>query len=89
MAWRFNQAGHFFDPGEDLVVYFNPESGDTHLISEFAAYLLHAMPDHPVEYGELIELIRPDLDPEYATELLAEIPTIFEELVNLDIVKHT
>ena len=80
--------GQFYDPGEDMAVYFDPASGDTHLISHFAAYLIQQFTDQPMEIEALIKQISPDIDPVDLLELTQATPDVLEELVTLDILKR-
>jgi len=88
MKWHINSIGQFYDCDEDMVVYFDPASGDTHLISDFAAYLIQRIAgrDRPVENEELIKLITGDIEPAELSELAQAIPGILSELATLDIV---
>jgi PqqD family protein of HPr-rel-A system len=88
MKWRIDSMGRMYDPGEGMVVYFDPASGDTHLISDFAAYLIQQFADQPMEIGALINRISPDLDPEDLLELTQATPGVLEELVTLDILQR-
>lgn len=40
MGWVASSNGLFYDRDEDQVVYFDPCSGDTHLVGELVARLL-------------------------------------------------
>lgn len=88
MKWQIGSAGQFYECGDDMVVYFHPASGDTHLISNFAAYLVRqiATVDESLDAREIIELIAGDIEPEDLPELSHSIPDILNELVELDII---
>lgn len=88
MKWHIDSAGQFYDCEENLVVYFDSASGDTHLISDFAAYLLQqiAGKGHPLNEEEIIDLVTADIEPADLFELTKAIPDILGELAALDIV---
>jgi PqqD family protein of HPr-rel-A system len=87
MKWQIDSMGRFYDPDEGMVVYFDPASGDTHLISDFAAYLIQQFTDQPMGIEALIKQISPDIDPGDLLELTQATPNVLEELVTLDILK--
>lgn len=88
MKWRSGSSGHTYDCGEDVVVYFDSASGDTHLISEFAAFIMRKISDagSPLDVQGIIELITDDIEEQDLPELSLAIPEILTELVALDIV---
>ena len=88
MKWQLHPLGQFYDCKESTVVYFDPASGDTHLIRDFAAYLIQKMAEEnrPLEPEEIIELITADIETEDSAELIQAIPDILSELAALDIV---
>ena len=88
MKWRVDSLGRIYDPGEDKVVYFDPASGDTHLIGSFAAYLIQQLSGRELSTDELVTLVSPDIDPEDQTEMTGAIPKILEALVDMDILKR-
>ena len=88
MKWQIYSLGQFYDCSEGMVVYFDSASGDTHLINDFAAYLIKQIANlnRPVCNEELITLITADIEPADLSELTLAIPDILSELVALDIV---
>ena len=88
MKWCIDPIGRFYNPGEDMVVYFDTASGDTHLISEFAAYLIQQIADQPIDVEALIKRISPDIDPADLSELIEATPDVLEQLTTLDILKR-
>ena len=88
MSWKIDSVGLFYSCGEGMEVYFDPASGDTHLVSEFAAYLIRqiAGKNRPLDSEELISLIATDIEPADLPELIQAIPDILAELTSLDIV---
>jgi len=88
MKWRLDSIGHFYDCGENTVVYFEPDSGDTHLISDFAAYLMRRIGEveGALDTGQIIQLVTEDIEPEDLADLSGAIPGILSELTGLDII---
>ena len=88
MKWHIDSIGHFYDCGEDRVVYFDAASGDTHLISEFAAYLIQriASQNRSLRNEEILGLITADIEPTDLPELVQTITEMLDELAALDIV---
>ena len=88
MKWQICSLGQFYDCSEEMVVYFDSASGDTHLINDFAAYLIKQIANlnRPVCNEELITLITADIEPADLSELTLAIPDILSELAALDIV---
>lgn len=88
MKWHIDSVGRFYDPGEAMVVYFDSASGDTHLVSEFSAYLIRQFTNQPLDITALVNKISPDIDPGDFSELTQATPGVLEELVTLDILKR-
>lgn len=88
MKWQTSAIGRFYECGESTVIYFDLASGDTHLISDFAAFLIRhiAAAQRSLETGEIIALVTDDIEPEDLLELSQAIPDILNELTKLDIV---
>ena len=86
MLWHVSPLGEFYNSGESTTVYFDPASGDTHLISNFAAYLLQQLALQPMGLDQLIDLISPDIDPQDLPELSQTLPALIEELMALDVI---
>ena len=88
MKWQIYSLGQFYDCNEEMVVYFDSASGDTHLINDFAAYLIQQIANlnRPVCNEELITLVTADIEPADLSELTLAIPDILSELAALDIV---
>jgi hypothetical protein len=88
MKWQVTSPGEFYDCGEDKVVYFDPASGDTHLVSDFAAFILKQMAaqSRALDSGEISDLVKGEIEPEDLPELSQLIPEILRELASLDIV---
>ncbi len=88
MTWRVESPGQVYDAGEGSVVYFDPRSGDTHLLSDFAAYLLEQLGDGPLDTGELVARVAPDVEGGDPAEVQASVTAALEDLVSLDILKR-
>ena len=88
MKWRIESKGQFYDANESTVVYFDSNSGDTHLLSDFAAYVLQQFDNRFLSLDELEDQILPTIDPEQLPELRGAITGVLNELVTLDIVKR-
>ena len=89
MKWQITPNGRTYDPGEDTVVYFDADSGDTHLISEFAAIIITKFAGRSAEAREIIALLANQVDPELAPELPEAVPRIMDELAALSIVTES
>ena len=79
--------GRFYDASEDTVVYFDARSGDTHLLSDFAAYVMQQLDDHPLTTEELVNKILPTIESGNSSELAKAVSGVLEELVALDILQ--
>ena len=88
MKWRAESKGRFYDANESTVVYFDTNSGDTHLLSDFAAYVLQQFDDRLLTIDELEDQIVPTIEPEQLPELRRAITGVLNELVTLDILKR-
>ena len=54
MKWRACSQGNTYDTGNSHVVYFDPASGSTYMISEVAAWLLSEVATNTLTTEELI-----------------------------------
>lgn len=88
MKWRLSSAGRFYDSYEGTVVYFDTRSGDTHLLSDFAAHLVQQFGDQLLTIEELVQQIAPSLESADIPDLEEAVPDVLEELVALDILKR-
>mgnify|MGYP003434900563 FL=1 len=88
MKWRVDSMGRFYDPAEDTVVYFDSQSGDTHLLSDFAAYIMQQLGDQHLSTEELVNRISPAIGSSNIPGLTMDVSGILEELVALDILKR-
>lgn len=87
MKWRLESSGLFYDANEGSVVYYDPDSGDTHLLSEFAACVLRAFNNKAVDTQELLRALQTELTDHTEAELQDATTAILEELVAMHILK--
>jgi len=88
MKWRNNSVGRFYDTNESTVVYFDSHSGDTHLLSDFAAYIMQQFGDQTLTTEELVNKISPNIESGDISDLREAVSGVLEELVALDILKR-
>jgi PqqD family protein of HPr-rel-A system len=88
MKWRIDSMGRFYDPDEDTVVYFDAHSGDTHLLSDFAAYVMRQIDEQPLTTEELVSKLSPAIESSNILELTDAVSSVLEELLALDILKR-
>jgi PqqD family protein of HPr-rel-A system len=88
MKWRIDSMGRLYDANEDTVVYFDSHSGDTHLLSDFAAYVMQQLDEQPLTTDELVNKISPAIESSNVPELTKAVAGVLEELVALDILKR-
>jgi PqqD family protein of HPr-rel-A system len=88
MKWRKDSRGRVYDANEGTVVYFDSHSGDTHLLSDFAAYIMQQFDDQPLTTGDLVNKISPTIDSGDIPDLTEAVSGVLEELVALDILKQ-
>jgi len=86
MTWQVESRGLFYDANEGAVVYFDPRNGDTHLISEFAAFVVQSLFAKAQSLDQLIESLSPNFEPEEQADLPEALSVILAELESLDIV---
>jgi PqqD family protein of HPr-rel-A system len=88
MKWRIDSMSRYYDANEDTVVYFDAHSGDTHLLSAFAAHVMQQLSDQPLTTEELVNRISPAVEPSNIAELTKAISGVLEELLALDILQQ-
>ena len=89
MTWQIVSPGKFYNCGENTVIYFHPESGNTHLLSAFAGHLLQHLAPQPQDIDQLVEKCASAIPPAELPQLNAVITHLMTELVELDIVTPT
>lgn len=85
MKWRIDSIGRFYDANESTVVYFDSRSGDTHLLSDFAAYVIQQLGEQQLTTEALVNRISLTIDDGDIPDLTQTVSDILEELVALDI----
>ncbi len=88
MKWRIESRGRFYDANESTVVYFDARSGDTHLLSDFAAHVLQQFEGQPLTTDELMDQISPTIESGQLPDLRGALRDVLKELVALDILKQ-
>jgi PqqD family protein of HPr-rel-A system len=88
MTWRIRSKGRLYDAHESTVVFFDAYSGDTHLLSDFAGFVMQQLDARPLTTKELVNQISPSINPEEIPDLEEMISGVLEELVFLDILKR-
>lgn len=87
MKWRLESKGLFYDANEGSVVYYDPDSGDTHLLSEFAACVLRQFDSNAVDTQELLRALQPELPDHTEADLQDATTAVLDELVAMQILK--
>jgi PqqD family protein of HPr-rel-A system len=88
MTWRIHPKGRLYDAHESTVVYFDAYSGDTHLLSDFAGFVMQQLGAQPLTTEELVKQISPSIDREEIPDLEEMVSGVLDELVFLDILKR-
>jgi hypothetical protein len=88
MKWRAASEGQIYQCNEDSVVYFDPASGNTHLLSDFAGYLIEKLAGEAMDLEQIINQITPGIDSEYLPDIDKSIPQLLSELVALDVIEQ-
>jgi len=88
MGWRLPASGRFFDAGEATVIYFDPRSGDTHLINELAACILQQLASGPLDTPALLARVRAVSGSADASEVDGAVNAVLEELLDLDLLQR-
>ena len=86
MKWRLQATGLFYDAGEGGVVFYDPASGDTHLLSDFSAHLLQQLTTTPTDLAEVTDRVRPALAADI-DDPAGLVRGVLDELVDLHILK--
>lgn len=84
MLWQIRSEGRFYDAHEETVIYYDPNSGDTHLLTDLAAFVVEQIAQGTGEEAGILKALAPHLEGEDvdATELLSG---VLQELSHLDI----
>lgn len=88
MLWQIESMGQFYDANEGSVVYFDPNTGDTHLLSDFAAFVVQQFADTPLSTERLITQLAPHIEPEENLDVPHLVGDVLEELLFLEILQR-
>lgn len=88
MKWHIHTMGRFYDANEGTVVYFDSHSGDTHLLSDFAAFVVQKLGDGPLTTEALLDQLSPTIEAPEGEGMERAVVGVLEELVSLDILKR-
>ena len=87
MKWKIQSAGEIYDGGEESVIYYDPASGVTHLVSAFACHLIQIITANPSSTEQIVELLSSDIDPETSAEIQAAVPKMLSQLADIDLIQ--
>lgn len=87
MKWRSFFSGEIYDSGDPIVVYFDPGSGDTHLLTEIAASIMHTLATKNYDRAELADSLRTFFPKLSCEELDAEIEQSLRELSDIHLIE--
>lgn len=85
MTWRTHSKGQLYDANESTVVYFDAYSGDTHLLTDFAGFVVQQLSRQPLTTGELMRALADSVDSDDILDLEEALTGVLGELVLLDI----
>ena len=88
MKWHLGQMGQIYECGERTVVYFDPDSGDTHLLSDFAGFLIRELAGKTLTLQQIIDLVSQEVEPEGLPDIADHLPTVLNDLVALDVIEQ-
>jgi PqqD family protein of HPr-rel-A system len=88
MVWSLSSQGRVYDSGDPLVVYFDPASGKTLLISEVAAFLLEKLQAGPRSTRALADLVAQNLDSAGDDGLPDVVEALLQDLESVDLVER-
>ena len=88
MDYSVAVPGRFYDCGEDSIVYFDVQTGDTHLVSSFAAHVIRLLSSQPMDSDALVQRLARDIAAEDLSYLAEVVPDILDELTSLDVVER-
>ena len=89
MRWHVDVIGEFYECEESSVAYYSPDNGDTHLLSEFAAYIIRQLSSEPITIDQLVERISPVVDPQELTDIARQLPQLLDQLLTIEIVAQS
>lgn len=84
--WHIASAGRFYDANEETVIYYDPNSGDTHLLTDLAAFVVEKISGGATTESALLEQLAPHLDGEQVDPKYL-LDGVLQELQHLDIAR--
>ena len=88
MNWRITSPGHTYQCDESTVVYFDPMSGNTHLLSEFAGYVIQEIGRQSLTFHQIVEQVKRAVDHESIPDINAVVQRVLGELASLDLIEQ-
>lgn len=86
MIYSVEVPGRFYDCRESSIVYFDLQTGDTHLVNNFTAHVIRVLADHPMDFNRLIENLASDVEAEDRSSMAEVLPGILDELISLNMI---
>jgi len=87
MKWQACSQGLTYDADDGFVVYFDVESGRTHLLSEVAAWLLAELAVNPLSTEQLQERVVDQVESVSKPEVEKLVEALLLELQSFDLVE--
>lgn len=85
MKWKLCSCGRLYQPERERAVYFDPGSGDTHLISILACAVLRILREAPLEIDEIATRLQAaGIGP---CQDLLQLEALLDELSTVDLVE--
>ena len=88
MKWCLAAVGHVYDCNEAAIVYYDTASGDTHLLSAFAAHLIQIISSEPLTIEGVIDKVAFDTEGDDRATLGEAVASTLQQLADLDIVEN-
>ena len=90
LRWKLSAEGKVYArDDEPVAVYFDPGSGDTHLIDEHSAFLLDLLQAGPMTLEAMVSNILADASVTVSTaEIEVDVEDLLQELQSFDIVEN-
>jgi hypothetical protein len=87
MKWRACSQGITYDADDGFVVYFDPDSGRTHLISEVAIWLMAELGTRPLTTEQLESRIVSQVESVTVQETEELAAALIKELQSFDLIE--
>jgi PqqD family protein of HPr-rel-A system len=88
MKWHIPSMGRVYDPGEETAIYFDAASGNTHLISDFAAYLIELIGEDSISTEDIVRNAASAVDANDLDSLDKAVSSALQFLAELEIIQH-